>query len=98
MSEKHISARSYFFTWLALLILTTLTLVLSFAHLGQAEVVVALLIATAKGVLIALIFMHLLEHRFINAFVLILMVLYVALLTVFMITDVTLRNGVPPDL
>ena len=53
----------YVLTFLALLALTTLTFWLSFRELGPWSVPAAISIALAKAALIALFFMHLLEHR-----------------------------------
>jgi cytochrome c oxidase subunit 4 len=57
------AVRRYVLTFVALLVLTGLTFGLSFADLGPWGVPVALTIATAKAVLIALFFMHLVEER-----------------------------------
>jgi cytochrome c oxidase subunit 4 len=58
--------RAYTLTFVALLVLTTLTLGLSFAPLGAWHVPLALLIAFAKTALIALFFMHLIEQQTTN--------------------------------
>lgn len=55
--------RTYVLTFVGLLVLTTLTLLLSFAPLGAWHVPTAMAIAAAKTLLVALFFMHLLEHR-----------------------------------
>lgn len=55
--------RTYVLTFAGLLVLTTLTLLLSFAPLGAWHVPAAMTIAGAKTLLVALFFMHLLEHR-----------------------------------
>jgi cytochrome c oxidase subunit 4 len=54
----------YLVVWIALLALTALTFLLSLAHLGEADVAIALVIATIKTTLVALFFMHLVEERF----------------------------------
>jgi cytochrome c oxidase subunit IV len=58
--------RTYVLTFVGLLILTTLTLLLSFAPLGSWHVPTALLIAIAKTLLVALFFMHLIEQETVN--------------------------------
>ena len=55
--------RTYVLTFAGLLILTTLTLLLSFAPLGDGAMPTAMAIASVKTVLVALFFMHLVEHR-----------------------------------
>ncbi len=56
----------YTLTLGGLLLLTTLTLGLSFLQLGPFAVPVAMAIAVAKSVLVALFFMHLVEQRTTN--------------------------------
>ena len=50
---------TFLFVWIALLILTGLTLAASFVHLGSWNVVLALAIAMLKASLVVLYFMHL---------------------------------------
>ncbi|WP_437673716.1 cytochrome C oxidase subunit IV family protein [Sorangium sp. So ce131] len=55
----------YIATWLALLVLTVVTVGASYVDLGAANLALALLIATAKAGVVALIFMHLKwDHKF----------------------------------
>jgi cytochrome c oxidase subunit 4 len=56
--EKIISAKVYFTVWAALMCLTVTTAALSYINLGAFSIVVALLIATLKGSLVMLFFMH----------------------------------------
>ncbi len=59
MKPEHGGYGIYLMVWVALLILTGLTVAVSYVHLGMMNVVVALLIASAKASLVALFFMHL---------------------------------------
>ena len=52
-------ASLYVGIWAALMVLTLTTVLASFAELGPFNIVVALLIATIKGTLVVLFFMHL---------------------------------------
>jgi len=54
-----VSVKVYVAVWLGLLILTAITIRISFINLGGWNVVIALLIASVKGMLVALFFMHL---------------------------------------
>ncbi len=54
----------YLVVWIALLALTALSFLFSRLHLGAADIVIALVIATVKTTLVALFFMHLIEERF----------------------------------
>lgn len=69
--------KSYALTFAALLALSGLTLGLSFVPLGAVGIAAGLCIATAKAVLIASFFMHLVEQRAANAFLAVLAVLLV---------------------
>jgi cytochrome c oxidase subunit IV len=59
MKEHDSGNRTYIVVWGALIILTALTVAVSYVHLGMMNVVVALLIASVKASLVALFFMHL---------------------------------------
>jgi cytochrome c oxidase subunit 4 len=56
--EKIISAKVYFTVWAALMCLTVTTAAVSYLDLGALSIVVALIIATLKGSLVVLFFMH----------------------------------------
>ena len=61
--------RTYIVVWLALLVLTGITLGISYVDLGMGNVAVALFIASVKAALVALFFMHLRhEDRLVWAF------------------------------
>jgi len=56
---EHIApTRTYLLIWIALMVLTALTAGLSYLNLGPFSAAVALLIATTKGSLVVLFFMH----------------------------------------
>ena len=58
------SVRTYFMIFGALMVLTIITVGVSYVHLPvAAAVTVALIVATIKGSLVALYFMHLLHER-----------------------------------
>ncbi|WP_437933181.1 cytochrome C oxidase subunit IV family protein [Sorangium sp. So ce341] len=94
MIVKHLSSRTYVIVWLVLMALTLASYLLSLAHLGRADVVAALLIATAKTVLVLLFFMHLIEQRFANALPMIVAALLLGLLLTLMLTDVSRRETI----
>ena len=56
--EKIISAKVYFTVWAVLMCLTATTAAVSYLDLGQFSIAVALIIATVKGSLVVLFFMH----------------------------------------
>jgi cytochrome c oxidase subunit 4 len=60
MSREPAGARrTYFIVYASLVVLTIVTVLVSFVNLGLMNVVVALLIASVKASLVALFFMHL---------------------------------------
>ena len=71
----------YAVVWIALLVLTFLTYFASRVHLpGGWHVTVALVIASAKGALVALFFMHLYDQQGANRLVFVTSLVFVALL------------------
>jgi cytochrome c oxidase subunit 4 len=87
-------------TWLALLALAGLTFGLSFLPLGPLGPAAALLVATAKGALVLLFFMELVETRGSVRVALLVALALLALLLALSITDVESRRppALPPAL
>ena len=79
---RHIGVSRYYIVWIALLVLTALTLVTAKAvHLPHPwGLVVALVIAVGKAALVALFFMHLWDHGGANRLVLVTAVVFLMLL------------------
>src|SRR5258708_22583635 len=61
MEQRTMSQASYYAVFAALIALTMLTVSISFLSLGELHTAVGLAIASAKAVLVALFFMHLLH-------------------------------------
>ena len=71
MKEGDSGIRTYIVVWGALVVLTAVTVAVSYVHLGMMNVVVALLVASVKASLVALFFMHLrYENRLVWGFAL----------------------------
>jgi cytochrome c oxidase subunit 4 len=81
--------------WAALVALALLSYLLSRAHLGGIDIAIALAIAVVKTVLVALYFMELAYHRFVNALVLVVSGALVVLLVSLMVADVVTRHTFP---
>ncbi len=78
---QHTHAGRYLVVWVALLVLTVVTFYASRVHLpGGWHIAVALLIATAKGSLVALFFMHLWDQQGANRLVFATSLVFVVLL------------------
>ena len=71
--------RAYFGVWSALLALTAITVFVSYFDFGEANLVVALLVATIKAILVAAIFMHLRYDAKFNVIVLASSVVFLAI-------------------
>jgi cytochrome c oxidase subunit 4 len=95
MGAKRFSVRGYFLCLLALLGLTALSYLLSTVQTGAVETALALLVATVKGTLVALVFMHLWGGRFSNVVALVVSVLLVILLVALTAADVATREQMP---
>ncbi len=88
--DRHV--RIYITVFVALMVLTIITVAISYLHLPIAAAVsVALLVATIKGSLVACYFMHLIsEKKLIYAVLLLTVVFFVALLS---LPAITHSNG-----
>lgn len=87
-----ITTRTYFSTWVALLVLTGLSFGISLLPLGVVELPIALAIAAAKGGLVAAFFMHLASGQFSYRFVLLVSGLFLAIMMAFTVADVATRD------
>jgi cytochrome c oxidase subunit 4 len=91
---KHPTARTFFFVLLALLALTAVTVAAAGVHFGSPAVnaVIALLIASLKGSLVALYFMHLRYDKPLNAVIFCTGLVFLALFLIFCYIDVESRE------
>jgi cytochrome c oxidase subunit 4 len=89
--ETATSLRTTLLVFAALLLLTAVTVLVSYVDLGTGNVVAALLIASAKASLVALFFMHLKgESRLVWAFALF-PIVFLALILLGTLSDTMLR-------
>jgi cytochrome c oxidase subunit IV len=94
-SKGHSGLGAYFGVFLALMILTGLTLWAAYQHLGIWNTPVALGIATAKAVMVALIFMHLKSSPRLTALVVGSSILFLAILILVTGSDYLTRAWLP---
>jgi cytochrome c oxidase subunit 4 len=88
----HSHYRRYVVVWIALLVLTVGTWLASRVHLpGALHITVALVIAVAKGALVALFFMHLWDQRGPSRLVFATSIVFVALLIGLTMADYATR-------
>jgi cytochrome c oxidase subunit 4 len=91
--RQHVTPLKVYLTvGIALLILTAITVRVSFIHLGGWNVVAALLIASTKGALVALFFMHLYYDKKMYAIVFSMGLLFLSIFLALTMFD-TLRRG-----
>ena len=90
--SRRVTKKDYRWTFLGLLVLTSLTFGLSYLHLGWGSTVIAMSIATAKATLIVLFFMHLVEQGPSNVFAVVFSVLMILLLVLLSTADVWTRD------
>jgi cytochrome c oxidase subunit 4 len=89
--RRHRGLATYVVTFVALLVLTTLTFGLSFLPHAAWTVPVTIAIAVTKSTLIALFFMHLIEEPVSSWAALVIAVMLVATLITLMLLDVASR-------
>jgi cytochrome c oxidase subunit 4 len=92
---KHIlPLRLYLAVGGALIVLTAVTVAVSFLHFGGWNVVVALSIAAIKATLVAMFFMHLKYDNKLYLFIFIVAVLFLAVFIVFTMFDTMTRDQI----
>lgn len=91
MERRAHSGRPYLFAWIALLALTGLSFGFSRLQLGAAATPVALGIAAVKVAVVGLVFMHLARGRAVLQLVALTSLVFVALLVLGVVGDVTFR-------
>jgi cytochrome c oxidase subunit IV len=96
--SSHLGPLGYGVTFGVLLLLTGVTLGLSYVDLGRFGVPIALAIASTKALLVALFFMHLVEQRASNRIVAATAIAFVALLVTLMVVDVDTRPGMQGEM
>ncbi len=90
--EAHSGPGKYVLVWVALMVLTVVTVITGRMHLPTFGLLLALVIASVKGLLVALYFMHLAEHQGANRLVIAVSVMFVALLIGFSLMDTATRQ------
>jgi cytochrome c oxidase subunit 4 len=95
--EPHVLPLSiYFGVWSILVFLTVVTVVVSRFDFGSANTLVALFVATVKGSLVALYFMHLRYDNKLYLLVLLASLMFVAIFFTPTLIDLTTRDALDP--
>ena len=92
-TERHasISLGTYVMVWLALLVLTAATITAAGLHFGNFSVLAAIVIATIKGTLVLMYFMHLKYEERVFKLMLLLALFTLTVIMVLTFIDVALR-------
>lgn len=88
---EHHGAGRYYVVWGALLVLTVVTVVTGRMHIPNFALALALLIATVKGSLVLLFFMHLTDHKGANRLVMAVSFLFVIMMLIMPMADFATR-------
>jgi cytochrome c oxidase subunit 4 len=96
VSDPKAEARKYLLTLVSLLILTVITVGASYIQFGSANVVIALTIATIKAIIVALIFMHLLHDKPVNAVIAVAGFIFLGIFLLFDFLDIGSRSDPQP--
>ncbi len=91
MEEEHHGAGQYWLVWVGLIVLTVVTVYTGHMHIGSLALPLALVIATTKGFMVLLIFMHLKDHRGANRLVMGVSILFVLMMLVMPMADFATR-------
>lgn len=94
-SSNHIiPLRTYLMVGGSLFVLTVITVLVSFINLGGFNLVIAMLIATAKALLVALFFMHLLYDNKIFMTIFSIALIFVSVFIILTMFDTLTRSSV----
>jgi cytochrome c oxidase subunit 4 len=91
------SAQFYWLIFGALVLLTLVTVAVSYADFGRANIVIAILIATIKASLVALFFMHLWHGSAFHTITFLTAFLFLALFMLLTHDDVRSRGEIDPE-
>jgi cytochrome c oxidase subunit 4 len=96
MAERTIAPSTYVIVCVVLVLLTVLTVAVSFAHLtGPWHLVIGLVIAACKASLVVLFFMHVLISPRLTCIVIVVICFWIGILFVLTLTDYFSRSMVP---
>lgn len=88
-------AAAYLLVWGALLILTVITVTVSYFNFGDFNIFVAMLVATIKAALVTLFFMHLKYDNRLNQVVFVSAFFFLAVFILLTVSDELFRNALP---
>jgi len=92
--KRRVSGTALVLTFVALLVLTVVSWLISAVHLGLAELPLALGIAALKAGLVILFFMHLIEEEMSTTLAVLAAIFFVLLLATFVAAEVATRSPI----
>jgi cytochrome c oxidase subunit 4 len=96
--HAHVSSLKFYIAiFVALCLLTILTVVVSNVHLGRANLIVAVIIASMKASLVLLFFMHLRYDNKFNAMILIVAIMFIGVFFAYTLNDTEHRGEIDGD-
>lgn len=95
MSQHGPSTRIYYMVFAALLVLTGLTVWVSYAELGEWHFLVGMTIAVCKATLVVLFFMHLAYSKKLTALVFVSALVWLVIMFVLTFSDYLTRQSMP---
>ncbi len=95
-AHRALKGRDYVISYVALVVLATASLLLSFLKLHEAQLFVAIGIAFVKAIVVAYFFMHLVEEPLSARMAVLVALLFFALLITLTALDVATRHTYPP--
>jgi cytochrome c oxidase subunit 4 len=88
--------RIYLGVWAALLVLTVVTVAVSYQHFGSFNIIVAMAVATLKATLVTLFFMHLKYDEHFNVIVFVTSLTFLGVFFILTMADTAERGKVDP--
>lgn len=96
--HAHIArARTYWFVFAGLIFLTLSTSAVSYVHLGELNLIVAIAIATMKASLVIVFFMHMKDETKFNALIFLSALLFFGIFLAYTTNDTDHRGQIDPD-
>jgi len=86
--------KTYITVFTALLVLTVVTVAVSFVDLGSYNLVIAMLVASIKASLVAMFFMHLYYDNKLNLIIFLTSLLFLAIFIIFIMFDTMTRDNI----
>lgn len=92
--KEHSHTKAFVGVWLALMVLTVVTVYVSYLDFGSMNIVVAMFVACVKALLVCLYFMHLKYDNKVNQATLVISVIFIGIFVFLTLGDIAFRKPV----